>query len=164
MIIRGTVAVLGDFIPADSVLPARHSFAPPGEMAAHVLEELGPGVNARVRAHPILVAGELMGYGTGRESPARALRAAGVRALLCVSFARMFFRNAVNNGILPVECPALVRAGPGDGEPVEIDLEASVVRWNGREFPVARTPAVLRDIIAAGDLVSYGRSILAGGR
>ena len=70
--IKGTTTVLGKFISADVVLPARYSFLPAAEMALHVLEELSAQVNAHVREHPFIVAGEAFGYGTGRESPARA--------------------------------------------------------------------------------------------
>jgi 3-isopropylmalate/(R)-2-methylmalate dehydratase small subunit len=105
------------------------------------------------------VAGEAFGYGTGRESPARALRAAGVRALIAASFGRMFYRNAINNGILPVVCAELVKAGPTDGERVEIDTAAARLRWKDREFGIEAVPPLLQDIIAAGDLIAYGRYV-----
>ena len=89
--IKGEVTVVGGFVSADIVLPARYSFLPPSEMAEHVLGELPAEVNQSVRSRPIIVAGEAFGYGTGRESPARALRAAGVKAIVGGPFARMFF-------------------------------------------------------------------------
>jgi 3-isopropylmalate/(R)-2-methylmalate dehydratase small subunit len=155
-LIGGSVAVFGDYVSADAVLPARYGFLSPSEAASHVLEE----GNERVRANPILVAGEAFGYGTGRESPARALRAAGVKALVAVSFGRMFYRNALNNGMLPIECAALVRAGVADGEHVEIDTGAALVRWKGREFRIEPVPALLQEIIVAGDLITHGRNLL----
>ncbi len=158
--IRGAVAVFGDYVAADTVLPARHGFLPASEAAAHVLAEIGPETNARVRAHSILVVGEAFGYGTGRESPARALRAAGVRALIGASFARMFYRNAINNGILPIVCGELVRAGVTDEDEVEIDTAAAAVRWKGRAFGIAEVPALLQEIVQAGDLITYGRRFL----
>ena len=151
--------MFGDYIAADAVLPARHGFLPAADAVSHLLSDLGGDANARVRANPILVVGEAFGYGTGRESPARALKAAGVRALIGVSFARMFYRNAINNGILAVECPALVRAGIHDGDEVEIQL--THVRWNGSDFPIAEVAPLVRQIIAAGDLIAYGRQRLA---
>jgi 3-isopropylmalate/(R)-2-methylmalate dehydratase small subunit len=159
-VISGSVAVFGDYVSADAVLPARYGFLSASEAASHVLEEAGPGANERVRANPILVVGEAFGYGTGRESPARALRAAGVKALIAVSFGRMFYRNALNNGILPIECAELVRAGVADGEQVEIDTSAAVVRWKGREFGIEAVPALLQEIILAGDLIAHGRNVL----
>jgi 3-isopropylmalate/(R)-2-methylmalate dehydratase small subunit len=157
VIICGTVAVLGDYIAADTVLAARHGFLPAQEAAAHVMEEVSATATARVRAHPILVTGEAFGYGTGREAPARALRAAGVKAIVGASFGRMFYRNAVNNGILVVECPSLVRAGVADGDVVEVDGSAATIRWKGNLYTVPGIPILLQKIVAAGDLISYGR-------
>ena len=159
-VIGGTAAVFGDYLAADTVLPARFGFLPAGEAVAHVLEEAGSDANARVRAHPILVVGEAFGYGTGRESPARALRAAGVRAIVAASFGRMFYRNAINNGILAVECPALVRAGVADGEALEVDARGAAVRWKGRKFGIAAVPELLQRIVLAGDLITHGRNLL----
>jgi 3-isopropylmalate/(R)-2-methylmalate dehydratase small subunit len=159
-VIAGSVTVFGDYISADAVLPARYGFLSAAEAASHVLEEAAPGANARVRANPIVLAGEAFGYGTGRESPARALRAAGVKALIATSFGRMFYRNALNNGILPVECAELVRAGVAEGDEVEIDTGAALVRWKGRQFRIDAVPALLQEIILAGDLIAYGRNVL----
>ena len=153
------MAVFGDYVSADAVLPARFGFLPANEAANHLLAELGPGTSERVRAHPILLAGEAFGYGTGRESPARALRAAGIKALVAVSFGRMFYRNAINNGILPVVCPELVRAGLSDGERVEIDAAVAWIRWKGREFRIDAVAPLLQEIIVAGDLIAHGRNI-----
>jgi 3-isopropylmalate/(R)-2-methylmalate dehydratase small subunit len=160
-IISGTVAVFGDYVSADVVLPARHSFLAPAEMAGHVLEELSPDANARVRAHDILVVGQAFGYGTGRESPSRALRAAGVKAVLGASFARMFFRNAINNGVLVLDCPEIVASGIAEGDRVEIDIDAGAVRWKDRRFAIPPVPPIVRDIVAAGSLIDYGRTLLA---
>ena len=159
--IAGSVAVFGDYVSADAVLPARYGFLSVAEAASHVLEEeAGPGANARVRANPILLAGEAFGYGTGRESPARALRAAGVKALVAASFGRMFYRNALNNGILPIECAEVVRAGVAEGDQLEIDTGAALLRWEGREFRIDAVPALLQEIILAGDLIAHGRNLL----
>ncbi|MER1967326.1 hypothetical protein [Castellaniella sp. GW247-6E4] len=159
-VIKGQVAVLGDFVSADVILPARHSFLPPAEMAANVLGELGPDVNERVRSHPILVVGTAFGYGTGRESPARALRAAGVRAIIGGPFARMFFRNCLNNGILTIECPDLLAQGVQEADSVAVSLDDSTIRHRDAVFPFPPiAPAVLA-IIAAGGLIPYGRTLL----
>jgi 3-isopropylmalate/(R)-2-methylmalate dehydratase small subunit len=121
------------------------------------MEELSPGAATRLKGHPVIVAGEAFGYGTGREAPARALRAAGVRAIVSVSFGRMFYRNAINNGICAVECPALVRSAVADGDVVEIDAAAATIRCDGRVYPIAHLPQLLQAIVAAGDLIEYGR-------
>jgi len=162
-VIEASAAVLGDFVSADAILPARHSFLPPAEMAANVLGDLGEQTNARVRSHAILVVGTAFGYGTGRESPARALRAAGVKAIVGKAFARMFFRNCLNNGILALECPELAEAGVRDGDTVTIRVDEARISHGGRDYacqPVA--PSVLA-IVAAGGLIPYGKALLAGG-
>ncbi|MGC1465318.1 MAG: 3-isopropylmalate dehydratase small subunit [Pseudolabrys sp.] len=160
--IKGAVTVLGGFVSADAVLPARFSFVKPEEMAEHVLEEISPEINAAVRARPIIVAGEAFGYGTGRESPARALRAAGVRAIIGGPFARMFFRNAINNGVLVLDCAAIVTSGIADGDEVEIDAASGLIRWKDREFETRAVPEIIQNIISAGSLIDYGRTVIHG--
>jgi 3-isopropylmalate/(R)-2-methylmalate dehydratase small subunit len=158
--VSGPAAVLGDFVSADVILPARHSFLAPAEMAANVLGEMGAEVTKKVCSHPILVVGTAFGYGTGRESPARALHAAGVRAIIGGPFARMFFRNCLNNGILTIECPQLAAAGVRDGDTVSVSLGDSTIRHGDSVFafkPIA--PSVLA-IVAAGGLIPYGRKLL----
>ena len=160
MKLRGTVAVVGDYISGDVILPARYAFLDPEAMADHVLEELDPTANARVRRAGILVAGTAFGYGTGRESSARALRAAGVKVVIGGPFARMFYRNAINNGLLVLDCPALVRDAVDDGCEIEIDTVSGDVVCAGRAYTVPPVPDLVSRIVAAGDLVEYGRICL----
>jgi 3-isopropylmalate/(R)-2-methylmalate dehydratase small subunit len=159
--IRGTAAVLGDHVSADAVLPARHSFLGPEQMAENVLMDLSPEANAKVRAHPIIVAGEAFGYGTGRESPSRALRAAGVRAVIAKSFSRLFFRNAMNNGIVVIQCPELAALPVQDGDEITIALAEGRVQWKDKSFAIAPVTDVVAKIVAAGSLINYGRELLA---
>ncbi len=157
MKLRATVAVFGDYVSGDVILPARYAFLDAEAMAEHVLEELDSTANARVRGAEVLVAGTAFGYGTGRESSARALRAAGIKVAIGGPFARMFYRNAINNGLLVLDCPALVRDGVEDGSEIEIDAVAGTVRYSGREYTVPPVPDAISRIVAAGDLVEYGR-------
>ncbi len=152
--------MVGSFVSADVILPARYSFLKPGEMAEHALEELSPEVNARVRERPIIVAGEAFGYGTGRESPARALRAAGIKAIVGGPFARMFFRNAINNGVLMLDCAGLSTTGIADGDQLDIDTVGGEIRWNDRVFRAMPVPDIIRKIVAAGGLIEYGRTVV----
>ncbi len=159
--IRGSAAVLGDHVSADVVLPARHSFLKPEQMAENVLMDLSPDANRKVRAHPIIVAGEAFGYGTGRESPSRALRAAGVRAVVAKSFSRLFFRNAINNGIVVIQCPELAAMPVQDGDEIAIALAEGRVQWKDKSFSIAPVTDVVAKIVAAGSLINYGRQLLA---
>jgi 3-isopropylmalate/(R)-2-methylmalate dehydratase small subunit len=161
--ISGTAAVLGDHVSADVVLPARHSFLKPEQMAENVLMELGPDANRKVREHSIIVAGEAFGYGTGRESPARALRAAGVRAVIAKSFSRLFFRNAINNGIVVIQCPQLAGLPVHDGDEIAIALAEGRVQWKDKSFGIAPVTDVVAKIVEAGSLIEYGRRLLATG-
>jgi len=161
-VIRGTAATFGDHVSADVVLPARHSFLPPEGMAENVLMDLSVEANRKVRAHSIVVAGEAFGYGTGRESPARALRAAGVKAVIAKSFSRLFFRNAINNGILVIQCSELCALPVSDGDEISVDLKAGRIEWKGRSFPFPPVSDVVGNIIGAGSLIDYGRQLLAG--
>ena len=159
--LTATACVFGDHVSADVVLPARHSFLPPEQMAQNVLLDVGVEANRKVREHPIIVAGEAFGYGTGRESPARALRAAGVRAVIAKSFSRLFFRNAINNGILVIQCAELAACPVSDGDFITIALADGRIDWNGQSFAIAPVTDVVAGIVAAGSLIAYGRQILA---
>lgn len=161
--IRGTAAVFGDHVSADVVLPARHSFLKPEQMAENVLMDLSVEANRKVRAHPIIVAGEAFGYGTGRESPSRALHAAGVRAVIAKSFSRLFFRNAINNGIAVIQCPELAAMPVQDGDAIVITLGEGRVQWKDQFFRIAPFTDVVAQIVEAGSLINYGRQLLASG-
>lgn len=160
-IISGTTATFGDYVSADEMLPARFSFLPPQGMAENVLMDVSAEANRKVRTHAIIVAGLAFGYGTGRESPSRALRAAGVRAVIAKSFSRLFFRNAINNGILVIQSPELAAMAVKDGDEINIELSAGRIRWNRQEFGFAPVAEVVANIIAAGNLINYGRQLLA---
>lgn len=157
--IAGAVTVVGDYVSADVILQGRFSFLEPDEMAQHALRELDPEINERVRRSPILVAGAAFGYGTGRESPSRALRAAGIQAVIGGPFARMFFRNAINNGILVIDCPKIVADGIAHDDVIEIDLEQSEIRWKDRRYPFTPIPPIVRRISDAGGLIAYGKAL-----
>jgi 3-isopropylmalate/(R)-2-methylmalate dehydratase small subunit len=163
-VIRGPVAVLGDYVSADVILPARFSFVPREEMAQQALRELGEGVNERVRRHPILVVGKAFGYGTGRESPSRALNSAGVKAIVGGPFARMFFRNAINNGILVLECPDLLEAGIAEDDIIEIRPGDGSIRYKDREFSVPAVSGIVGEIVSACGLIPYAEALLQGVR
>lgn len=160
-VIRGTAATFGNHVSADVVLPARHSFLPPEGMVENVLMDMGADANRKVRAHQIVVAGEAFGYGTGRESPARALRAAGVKAVIAKSFSRLFFRNAINNGVLVIQCAELAALPVKDGDEIEIDLTKGIIYCKGKSYPFPPVTDIVGNIIAAGNLINYGRQILA---
>jgi 3-isopropylmalate/(R)-2-methylmalate dehydratase small subunit len=160
-ILGGRTAVIGDFVSTDKILPARHSFNPHEQIAQHVLDEAGPGVNKAVRASKALAVGEGFGYGSGRESAARGVKAAGIELIVAKSFGRLFYRNAINQGILAIENRAIAGSSVADGDEITFDLQTQELRWNGKEFEVPPIPTIVIDIIRHDGLIGYAQNMKA---
>ncbi len=144
-------------INTDEIIPARYLTAhDEAELARHAMEDISKEFVSRVRPGDLIVAGEDFGCGSSREHAVWALRGAGVAAVIATTFARIFFRNALNNGFLAVECPGLAEE-TSDGDEMELDLEGGVVRNHTtgaiREF-TPLTPFV-NELLEAGGLLSY---------
>ena len=144
-------------INTDEIIPARYLTAhDEAELARHAMEDISKEFVSRVRPGDLIVAGEDFGCGSSREHAVWALRGAGVAAVIATTFARIFFRNALNNGFLAVECPGLAEE-TSDGDEIELDLEGGVVRNHttgaSREF-TPLTPFV-NELLEAGGLLSY---------
>jgi 3-isopropylmalate/(R)-2-methylmalate dehydratase small subunit len=154
--------VVGDFISSDSVLRGKYTFLPPDEIVKHVLEDEGPELNATLRRSRTLVAGAGFGYGSGRESPARALKSLGIELMIAPSFGRMFYRNAINQGIFAIECADIGRWPLRTGDEVFADVEAGLLRWKDETLPMGSIPPFIVDIVQAGGLVQYSRIGRAG--
>ncbi len=122
-------------------------------MARHALEDLDPAFAADVRPGDIIVAGRNWGCGSSREQAVTSLCGAGIRIIIAASFARIYFRNAVNNGLLPIVCPEAV-ATIQPKEPVTIDLSRCVVRCAAGEFPFPPFSASVAAILDAGGLLA----------
>jgi len=153
-VIRGRVWKYGDNVSTDLIFPGQYTYTlrDPDEMARHVLENLDPRFAQEVRPGDIIVAGRNWGCGSSREQAVTALKHAGVSAIIARSFARIYFRNAINNGLLPVICPAAVEAIQA-GETVEIDLRTWTVRCEAGEFPFAPLSPTVLEILQAGGLI-----------
>jgi len=152
---KGKVHLYGDHVDTDQIIPGAYTKTlDVDELASHVFEYLDPDFRTRLNSGDLVVAGEDFGCGSSREQAPLALKAAGVAAVVASSFARIFYRNAINIG-LPV-----VEIGPHEienGSELEIDLEAGAVidRTAQRTYPAAKIPAVMRDILNEGGLVPY---------
>jgi len=162
MKLTGRVWKYGDDVNTDVIFPGKYTYTitDPQEMAQHALEDLDPTFAQGVQPGDIIVAGRNWGCGSSREQAAIGLRQAGVTAIVARSFARIYFRNAVNNGLLPVVCPAAVEAIQ-PGEQIEIDLQRCVVRCQAGEFTFPPLSPSLLAIIAAGGLIPMLRNKLA---
>ena len=152
--LSGRAWVYGDNVNTDVIFPGKYTYtiSDPAEMARHALEDLDPTFAGAVQQGDIIVAGKNWGCGSSREQAATCLRAAGVQAIIAASFARIFFRNAVNNGLLPIACPEAA-AVIQPGEVVTVDVGRCVVRCAAGEFPFPPLSDSLRRIVEAGGLV-----------
>jgi 3-isopropylmalate/(R)-2-methylmalate dehydratase small subunit len=153
--LTGTAHCYGDNIDTDRIIPGKYTKTlEPDELARHVLEDLDPGFAARVRPGDLLVAGHNFGCGSSREQAPIALKAAGVACVVARSFARIFYRNAINIGLPVVEAPGHVIE---NGQRVRVDLAAGTVtnETTGQVFAATRMPEVMARILSEGGLVNY---------
>ncbi|MDI7250318.1 MAG: 3-isopropylmalate dehydratase small subunit, partial [Bacillota bacterium] len=151
-----------DDVDTDVIIPARYLYThDPRMLAAHCLEVADPQFPGGVRPGDVVVAGRNFGCGSSREHAPRALQACGVAAVVAASYARIFFRNAVNLGLLLVEsAEAVDRVQPG--ETIEIDGEKGLLRLSSGETIPVRFPAgAAAEVQGAGGLVAYVRKRLA---
>jgi len=154
-LLTGTAHVYGDDIDTDRIIPGKYTKTLDlSDLADHVLEDLDPEFSGRVRPGDILVAGDNFGCGSSREQAVLAIKAVGVSAVVANSFARIFFRNAINIGLPVLE---LGTHEINKGDVLEIDLAAGIVRdlAGGRAYQAAKMPQVMVDILAEGGLVDY---------
>ena len=158
MIIRGRAHCFGDDVNTDYVIASKYKAKTLdiGEMAKHLMEDLDPGFAERMRPGDIIVGGRNFGCGSSREAAPRVIQAAGISAVLAVSFARIFFRNSVNIGLPVLPCDT---AFIGDGDELEIDLAGGGVRdiKTGGSVQAAPLPRVMVNIITDGGLVAHLR-------
>ncbi len=154
MIYRGRVWKYGDAINTDVIFPGKYTYTltDPNEWRKHALEDLDPSFSAEARPGDIIVAGRNWGCGSSREQAVGALKYAGVQVIIAKSFARIYFRNAVNQGVLPIVCPEAVDAIAA-GETVAVDLDANTITGAAGTFPFPPlSPTILR-ILEAGGLI-----------
>ncbi len=153
--LQGRAHVYGDNIDTDRIIPGKYTKTlDTTELARHVLEDLDPDFSARVRPGDILVAGGNFGAGSSREQAPLAIKAAGVAAVVAESFARIFYRNAINIG-LPV-----VEVGPHEiatGHQVEVGLQEGLVRdlTAHKSYQATRMPEAMVRILKSGGLVEF---------
>lgn len=159
----GRVWKYGDNVNTDVIIPARYLFtSDPKELAAHCMEDLDPQFAPNVRPGDVIVAGRNFGSGSSREHAPVSIRAAGVKCVVAASFARIFYRNAINVGLPILEC-AEAAAALEHGEEVEVDVEAGTIRRTrtGEVFRAAPFPPFMQEILRSGGLVEYARRRLA---
>ncbi|HSF57737.1 MAG TPA: 3-isopropylmalate dehydratase [Candidatus Binatia bacterium] len=162
MVIKGKILRLPDRVSGDIILPAVYARMPVQTMLEHALEGFNPDLPKRLAMSQIIVAGEGFGCGTGRESSATVLKEAGIQAIVAKSFGRLFFRNAINRGILLVEASSLVDSDVlRDGDELAIDLDSQEIRFGESRYNFVAPPQIIREIIVAGGLINYGKLLLS---
>lgn len=161
-LISGRVYKFGDNVNSDIIIPGRWLiYIEPKELAEHAFEMLGDGFPAKLREYDILVAGRNFGCGSAREQASTAIKGLGIKAVIAASFARTFYRNAINDGLTIVECPAVYDAVK-EGDRIEIALAEGKITHGGRDYAFARLPDSVQRILELGGLANYLRTQLSG--
>jgi 3-isopropylmalate/(R)-2-methylmalate dehydratase small subunit len=151
----GRVWRFGDNIDTDVLAPGLYMKSPLAELAKHCLESVDPRFAREVRPGDIVVAGRNFGMGSSREQAAQALQALGVAAVLARSFAGIFYRNALNYGLLALTCAEAGRIKAGDRLAVDGVKGEAVVESTGERFACEPLPPHLLEMIADGGLVAH---------
>jgi len=159
--IEGRVWRYGDDVNTDVIFPGKYTYQPltPEEMATHALEDLDPSFAKEVKPGDVIVAGTNFGCGSSREQAATCLKAAGVAAVIAKSFSRIFFRNAINNGLPVIE----LKEGIDEiekGDTVKIDFENGIVIHEGNEYHFPALPPEVLAILEDGGLIPHVRKEL----
>jgi 3-isopropylmalate/(R)-2-methylmalate dehydratase small subunit len=160
---KGKVWKYGDNVNTDVIYAGKYTYAilPAEEMAKHALEDLDPEFAKKVRPGDVIVAGRNFGCGSSREQAAACLKAAGVQAVVAKSFARIYYRNAINLGLPVLQSPEAVEALRA-GDEVEVDFAGGKIRSGSREFSFPAFPPSVLGILEAGGLIEYTRKKIWG--
>ncbi len=154
--VKGTVHKYGNDVDTDVIIPARYlNTSSPEELAAHCMEDLDRDFVSRVRTGDVIVAGDNFGCGSSREHAPIAIKASGVSLVIANTFARIFYRNAINIGLPILECPeAVSNISAGDVVSCELSTGVIVNETTGKRFQAQPFPEFIRNIIAAGGLLN----------
>ena len=160
MVYKGSVIKYGSNVDTDVIIPARYlNTADKKELASHCMEDLDATFTTRVKPGDMIVAEQNFGCGSSREHAPIAIKESGISVVIAKSFARIFYRNAINIGLAIVECPEAVD-GIDDGDVVEADLDNGVIynKTKGTSFKTEPFPAFIQSIIENGGLIESIKS------
>jgi 3-isopropylmalate/(R)-2-methylmalate dehydratase small subunit len=164
--LKGTVHKYGANVDTDAIIPARYlNVSDPAELAKHCMEDIDQDFIKRVQPGDIIMATTNFGCGSSREHAPIAIKAAGISCIIAKSFARIFFRNAINIGLPLLECDQAVDETEA-GNNLEVDLSNGRIKnlTNGMEFKAKAYPDFMGELIAAGGLVEYTKKRLESRR
>lgn len=151
----------GDNINTDVIFPGKYTYRKmePEEMAKHALEDLDPEFTSKVKQGDILVAGKNFGMGSSREQAATAVKYAGIRVVIARSFARIYFRNAINAGMPAIKSPEAVEAIE-NGEEVTVDMAKGEIITNKGTFTFPPYPETVMKILEKNGLINFIKSTI----
>lgn len=154
---NGTVHKYGDNVDTDVIIPARYlNSSDPKELAKHCMEDIDKEFVNKVKTGDIMVANKNFGCGSSREHAPISIKAAGVSCVIAETFARIFYRNAINIGLPIIECPQAAKE-INAGDEVEIDFDTGVIKdvTTGKTYQGQAFPPFMQKIIAAEGLMNY---------
>jgi len=154
---HGKVFKYGDNVDTDVIIPARYLNDPdPAALASHCMEDIDIDFAKNVKEGDIIVATKNFGCGSSREHAPLSIKASGVSCVIADTFARIFYRNAINIGLPIIECPEAA-AGIDAGDDVEVDFDSGMIynKTKGTEFKGQAFPEFMQNLIAKGGLVNY---------
>jgi len=164
MIFEGTVHAYGRDVDTDVIIPARYlTTNDPAELAEHCMEDIDAEFVTSVRSGDIIVAHENFGCGSSREHAPVAIKASGISVVVASSFARIFYRNAINTGLPIVVCPEAASEAQA-GDRLRVDLVAGTVEnlTQGKRYDAEAFPPFMQELIDRGGLMEYVKARVAG--
>ena len=160
MKLKGRCFKYGDDVNTDVIFPGKYTYTVTSraEMAKHAMEDLDPDFPNKVRKGDVVVAGSNFGCGSSREQAVLCLREAGISAVVARSFSRIYFRNCINSGLVPIQTDAVDSIE--DGEELSIDLDKGILVCNKGEFAFPPYTGEVSKILRSGGLIPYTRRLL----
>jgi 3-isopropylmalate dehydratase small subunit len=151
----------GDNVNTDMLFPGKYTYtcSTAEEIKPHLLEDLDPSFSKNVVKGDIIFAGKNFGCGSSREQPVVGLKAVGIKVVVAESFARIFYRSAINQGLILIECPDAVKAY-SEGDDINLDVGNGKIVVGGKTFSFPKLPKEILAVRDAGGLLEYTRSKL----
>jgi 3-isopropylmalate/(R)-2-methylmalate dehydratase small subunit len=162
MIIKDRAIKYGNNVDTDVIIPARYlNTTDESELASHCFEDLDENFSQKIKERKIIVAGDNFGCGSSREHAPLSIKASGVVLIIAKTFARIFFRNAINIGLPVIPCPEAAE-NINDGDEIEADLDRGTIKniTSGREFVINPVPPFIQEIISSGGYINYTKKKL----
>jgi 3-isopropylmalate/(R)-2-methylmalate dehydratase small subunit len=148
----------GDNINTDMLFPGKYTYicSTANEIIPHLLEDLDSSFSKNVKEGDIIIAGKNFGCGSSREQPVIGLKAVGIKAIIAESFARIFYRASINQGLILIESPEAVKKYTRNDN-IKINLNEGIIKINDKEFHFPKIPKEINEIQKAGGLLEYTR-------